>query len=245
MNILVDVGNTRLKWGIGEGREIHCGEPLAHRDNGFAQRLEDAWRSLDATPRRLALASVAAPELLQQVCQIALRLWSQVDIVRAHSQGRAFGVQNAYRIPEKLGVDRWLCLLAARRYYPLPACIADCGTAVTVDVIDAQGRHRGGVIAPGLRLMKQALHRGTQDLLYSARQYPPGLAADTEAAMHSGALYACIGLIERVLREQPEAPLLLLTGGDAGLIAAHLPYKAVIAADLVLQGLTVLLENGA
>jgi type III pantothenate kinase len=245
MNILVDLGNSRLKWGIGQGRDIRCGEPLAHRDSAFAQRLEDAWRSLDETPRRLALASVAAPELLQQVCQIALRLWPQIEIVRARSQSRAFGVQNAYRTPEKLGVDRWLCLLAARRYHPLPACIADCGTAVTVDVIDAQGLHRGGVIAPGLHLMKQALHRGAQDIPYSARHYPPGLAADTEAAMHSGAVYACIGLIERIMREQREPPHLLLTGGDAGLIAAHLAYKSEMAADLVLQGLSVLLENGA
>jgi type III pantothenate kinase len=243
MNILIDLGNTRLKWGIGQGREIRSGEPLVHCDSDFAQRLEDAWRRLETVPQRAALASVAAPEVVQQVYQIAFRLWPDIEIVRAQSEAQAFGVRNAYRNPEKLGVDRWLCLLAARRFYPLPACIADCGTAVTVDVVDAQGRHLGGVIAPGVQLMKQALHSGTQGLQYYPQHYPLGLAAFTEAAIHSGALYACIGLIERILREQSGQPHLLLTGGDAGLIAPHLPYPLDVQADLVLQGLSVLVEN--
>lgn len=243
MDVLADLGNTRLKWGIGQGGEIRTGAPLAHRDADFCQQLETAWRRVDGIPKRLALSSVASPAALQSICRIALGLWPDIEIIRAHSQGYAFGVQNAYRTPEKLGVDRWLCLLAARRYHVLPACIADCGTAITVDVIDAQGVHQGGVIAPGLQLMKQVLQSGTQDLPHCNEYYPAGLAADTEAAIYSGTLYACIGLIERMLREQQNQPHLLLTGGDAALVAAHLHYPHGVQADLVLQGLSVILEK--
>lgn len=243
MDLLVDVGNTRLKWGIGQGGAIQGGAPLLHRDSAFLQQLHAAWACLDTPPRRLALASVAAPELLQRICDFAYGLWPDIEIIRARPQRTAFGVQSAYHAPEKLGVDRWLCLLAARRYHPLPACIADCGTAVTVDVIDAQGLHQGGVIAPGLRLMKQALQRGTENLPYSNEHYPLGLAAFTEAAIDSGALYACVGLIERILREQCGQPHLLLTGGDAAALAPLLSYPLRLQADLVLQGLSVLLEN--
>lgn len=242
MDLLADLGNTRLKWGIGQGKEIYCGAPLVHSDNTFEQQLLDAWSSLSMVPHRLALSSVAAPQLVQCICGIAKRLWPGIEIVRARPQSLAFGVQNAYHAPEKLGVDRWLCLLAARHYYPLPSCIVDCGTAVTVDIINNQGVHQGGVIAPGLRLMKQALYRGTQDLPFNDEHYPLGLAAFTDAAIDSGVLYACIGMIERIMRELGE-PQLLLTGGDAAAVAPYLPFAVNMQADLVLQGLSVLLEN--
>ncbi|MGR8934797.1 MAG: type III pantothenate kinase [Gammaproteobacteria bacterium] len=245
MDVLVDVGNTRLKWGIERDGEIRCSTPLTHREADFWQKLETVWRNLEGIPQRLALASVASPELLQGICRIAGELWPHIEIIRAHSQSCAYGVENAYRMPQKLGVDRWLCLLAAHRYHKLPACIVDCGTAVTVDVIDAQGIHRGGVIAPGLQLMKQSLQTGTQQLQFCSEHYPLGLSCFTEAAVYSGTLYACIGLIERIWREQRQKPQVLLTGGDAETVVPYLSFPVKVQTDLVLQGLSVLLENSS
>jgi type III pantothenate kinase len=243
MDILADLGNTRLKWGIFQGKSIRSGEPLVHGDTAFGQRLLEAWRSLEEQPRRLALSSVAAPELAERLCRLAKSLWPDIEILRPRAEDRALGVLSAYRIPEKLGVDRWLCLLAARRYHPLPVCIADFGTAVTVDVLDAQGIHRGGVIAPGMQMMKRALQHETHELEYCGQRYALGLASATEHAIDSGVLYACIGLLERILREQDEGTHLLLTGGDAALIAPYLSYTAHLETNLVLQGLSVILEE--
>jgi pantothenate kinase type III len=81
-----------------------------------------------------------------------------------YTQKYALGVRNAYPKHNKLGVDRWLAMLAAYHYYNAPVCIVSCGSALTLDIVDSQGQHLGGMIMPGLNLMQQALSRGTANL---------------------------------------------------------------------------------
>jgi type III pantothenate kinase len=129
----------------------------------------------------------------------------------------------------------------------LPACIADCGTAITVDLLDAEGRHLGGLIAPGLTLMMQALTQRAQGLQMANGSYQGLLARNTAAAMLSGARHAGVGLIERTLRETGRLlgcePHLVLTGGDAETVAAELSVPYALAPGLVLQGLLIITEN--
>jgi type III pantothenate kinase len=174
---------------------------------------------------------------------VAASLWPNAAIILAQSQADGFGVRNAYIHPEKLGVDRWLSLIAVRRYYPGAACIVDCGTAITIDLIDAAGRHQGGLISPGLTLMKQSLARGANALQFNAQNYPPGPANFTDAAIYSGTLYAAVGLVDYMASKQPKDMALILTGGDAALIAGQLRRQFVIDADLVLRGLAVVLAG--
>ena len=256
MNLLIDMGNTRLKWGIASAGQIISGLPL---DNNRISRdvLVELWKGI-YRPRRLAISCVCANQLLELVQSVALDLWLDVDIVLVKSQAQAFGVINAYQQPEKLGVDRWLSLVAVWHKYQRQACIADCGTAITLDLIDADGRHQGGLISPGLTLMRKSLSQGTAALpladpdhvladgsmLYAGSGNPVVMPANsTEAAIYNGVLAAAVGLIEHVLAKQPANRQLILTGGDAGLIAGQLGFSAIMEPDLVLRGLLCVLEG--
>ncbi|MGZ4969418.1 MAG: type III pantothenate kinase [Methylobacter sp.] len=241
MNLLIDMGNTRLKWAFTTAGQIMPGSPLL---NGQINRNElvALWKGI-YRPRRVAISCVSASELLDLVQSIARQLWLDVDIILVKPQAQAFGVINAYREPDKLGVDRWLSLVAVWQKYKSPACIVDCGTAITVDLIGADGRHQGGLISPGLKLMKESLGHGTQALPFIVTKHVFGLASYTEAAIYSGTLMAAIGLIEHVLAIQPANIRLILTGGDAELIAGQLGVASIIDPDLVLRGLLCVLEG--
>jgi type III pantothenate kinase len=240
MNLLVDIGNTRLKWGVAASGRVLSGASLVNSQINHNQLVE-LWQ--DFSPRHIAVSCVSAEKIAELVRSAAIELWPDVKIIRVNSQAYALGVVNAYSQPEKLGVDRWLSLVAAHRHYDLPACIVDCGTAITVDLMDNQGKHQGGMICPGLRLMRKSLAENTEALKFDDARYDLGPAVCTEAAIYSGVLTAAIGLIEHVFAGQPDNSLLILTGGDAELIAEHLVYQSVIDPDLVLRGLAIVLEE--
>lgn len=241
MNLLIDMGNTRVKWAVSKNHHIIAGQALANQQLD-RQQLIALWKSI-VRPQHIAIACVSAGDLFTLVQSVANELWPGVNMLRVNAQDHAFGVTNAYPQPEKLGVDRWLTLVAARQHYALPACIVDCGTAITVDLLAAQGEHQGGFISPGLRLMRQSLAQGTDALSFSDTLYALQPAVSTEAAIYSGTLLAAIGLIEQVLKKQPDTTRLILTGGDAGLVAEQLVTPLVIDTDLVLRGLAIVLEG--
>lgn len=241
MNLLVDSGNTRLKWAVLQKGKLVSGHALLNHQLN-RNKLVESWQ-MQTPPERLAIASVSSTPLVELVLAVAVELWPGIEIIPVKSEAHAFGVHNAYQQPEKLGVDRWLALVAVRNHYQQPACIVDCGTAITVDLIDADGRHQGGLISPGLALMRKSLAKGTAALPFHETNYVAGPANFTEAAIYSGTLSAAVGLIEHVLTKQPNAIQLVLTGGDAGIIAAQLDVKPIVDTDLVLRGLGVVLES--
>lgn len=236
MKLLVDMGNTRLKWATINDEQLITGEPLLNAVL-TQQTLLKLWQPLTA-PTQLVIACVSANQSLTLVMEVAVSLWADINIVRVRSQAQGFGLTNAYLQPEKLGVDRWLALIAARHFYTVPACVVDCGTAITVDLIDADGHHLGGLISAGLALMKKSLAHGTDALPFSDTSHPLEAANFTEAAIYSGTLLAAVGLIEQVLAKLGNVSV-ILTGGDAALIAPHLSIKAIVDPDLVLRGLAI------
>ncbi len=241
MNLLIDMGNTRLKWAICNNLDIISKAPVLNKDLN-QNSLTQLWQSLD-TPSLLAISCVSTNQLFSLVSSVAKELWPSIRINRETAKARGFGVFNAYPDPESLGVDRWLGMVAGYRNYKKSICIAGCGTAITVDVVDATGRHLGGLISPGLRLMKESLAKSTENLGIDTTHYPYGLANFTAAAIHSGTLAAACGLIERTLSNQPEGLQLILTGGDAEIIAEQLSRPAIIDRDLVLRGLALTLSE--
>jgi len=241
INLLVDIGNTRLKWALLQDGGLVTGRALVNQQI-TRHELVETWNML-TPPEHLAIACVSSSPLLELVLAVAVELWPAIKIVQVSSQAHAFGVHNAYQQPEKLGVDRWLALVAVRNLYQKPACIVDCGTAITVDLIDADGKHQGGLISPGLTLMKKSLAVGTAALQFHETNYDFGPANFTEAATYSGTLAAAVGLIEHVLTKQSNAMSLILTGGDADIIARQLGVKPVVDPDLVLRGLAIVLEG--
>lgn len=232
--LIVNLGNTRIAWrGAGEeGVVRHEGRPEQALAAAFAKR---------PPPDEVVIGSVAARELTAN-----LRLWCSnnwgVEVRELAAVAEACDVRNAYAEPARLGIDRWAALVAARHAYEGGVLIADCGTAVTVDYLARDGRHLGGLIAPGLGMMRETLVRGTQ-LRLSPEPAPlfPLLAADTETAVAAGTLGAIVAWLARVAEEikagygEPQARL--ITGGDAALVLERLgtPWRA--APDLVLDGL--------
>jgi type III pantothenate kinase len=235
------MGNTRLKWATAYDKRLITGEAVLNEEL-TQQTLIKLWQAI-TPPKQLLIACVTDNQSLDLVTAVAINLWSDINIVRVSSQKQGFGVINAYSQPEKLGVDRWLALIAARNFYAIPACVVDCGTAITIDLIDAHGHHLGGFISAGLALMKKSLAAGTVALPFSNTQHPLEPANCTEAAIYSGTLLAAVGLIEQVLIKQSPPLTLILTGGDAALIAQHLTIEAIVDFDLVLRGLATTTNN--
>jgi type III pantothenate kinase len=241
MSLLIDIGNTRLKWAIGKQLDVASGQAIDNSKVDWAS-LAHVWQAI-RPPDQVAISCVSSSQLSDLVMSVANELWPGITLVQAKSEAQGFGVTNAYQQPQKLGVDRWLGMIAGYNKYQKALCVVGCGTAITVDVVDASGKHLGGLISPGLRLMKESLVKGTENLSLSETGYPFGLATNTDAAIYSGTLSAACGFIELVLKNQPDTTQLLLTGGDAGIIAAHLTRSATIEPDLVLRGLALTLHK--
>lgn len=239
MNLLIDLGNSCLKWAISD-EHLQAQKPLFHADI-TSSVLKTLWD--DLYPHQIAISSVGNKTILSLILQTIDELWGDIPIYFAQSKQQAFGVKNGYFESEKLGIDRWLALIAAWQKTRSAVCIVDCGTAITVDVLNENGEHQGGFICAGLSLMKNALATNTADLPLSVLQHNIGLATDTQTAIFNGTLFAACGLIEKTMSQLPKNTQLLLTGGDALLISKQLNHPFVLEFDLVLQGLALELNS--
>lgn len=242
--LLVDIGNSRVKWATARDGQRWTGTPFASAADGLAERLEQHWSGLE-TPGAVLASNVAGPAAAAVLAGWIERHWG-VPLRFAASQAEGHGVANGYRNPEQLGVDRWLGLIALRRETASPALLADCGTALTLDLLDAAGQHRGGLIAPGLAPMRRALLAETQGVRLDGAGTAAGLGQDTAGGVAGGTLWAAAGLIEKAWRETARElgaePTLVLSGGDAATLghALGIPYRLV--PDMVLGGLFILAE---
>ena len=238
--LLIDAGNTRTKWAKVQSGQWHCGSPLMTQ-SVVSSALDDAWGDLE-TPLGIALSNVAGQSVEADITSFIQRKWS-TELFIAKSQNHAYGVTSGYREAERLGVDRWLALIAARARSSRPTVIVDAGSACTIDLLDQDGRHLGGYILPGLSVMGDALVNRTYQIqeakLINQCTLDPGV--DTLEGMASGTLLALVGAVERVLynlqNKGVSEPSILLTGGDAEKLATLLRYSSDMAPDLVLEGL--------
>lgn len=237
MIICIDSGNTRIKWGVHEAGRWLAQGALRHTEVAdLAGRLSH-WQ-----PKSVLLANVAGPEAGAGIHQ-ALCAWTPlISEVRA---GAAYDdVRNGYENPERLGVDRWCALIGARGLTAKPCLVVMAGTATTIDTLDVTGRFLGGLILPGVDLMRRALARDTAALPLAQGQHT-GYPRNTDDAIVSGCIEAQAGAIERAygrIVNQPGASC-LLSGGAAQMLAPYLciPYRLVD--NLVLEGLARLGTN--
>jgi len=241
MNVLIDMGNSRLKWATETNSVLEAGLPLTYGEY-LQQQLTELWMKLEA-PISIGIACVNSDDRLQIIQRLAASIWpdSKVKIITPKAQ--SYGLTIAYNKPEKLGVDRWLALLAAGHFFPrTDCCIVDCGTAVTIDLLNTEGLHLGGLIMPGFNLMKASLAQETTNLGLIDSHHAIGLANSTEAGIYNGTLLAIVGLIGHVMSKNPSFQL-ILTGGDAALVAEQLERSLTIQPNLVLQGLAVAIND--
>ncbi len=229
MKLLLDLGNTRLKWALWDGAHL---QPMQAGRLDEIQRLPSAGTALLAT-------SSADPQRLQRLQQLlAAAGVSHVDRVGPPRSDALLGL--AYAEPATLGVDRWLAMRAARASGSEACLVASVGTALTIDAVDASGQHLGGCIVAGPNTMRDALLTRAGHLHHHLGEFH-AWANTTADAVYSGPLLACAALIERQYRDSAQqsssVPRLLLTGGGAEALLPALTIKAQYEADLVLRGM--------
>jgi type III pantothenate kinase len=240
MKLLIDLGNTRLKWALWDGAELRRGGAVAHAGN-VPLDFATLWKGISGVDS-VCVASVADDAVEDDLARHSRELFA-LDPHFFVSIAAACGVRNAYAKPERLGVDRFLTLIAAHAHAQEPTVIASCGTALTLDALAADGRHLGGLIAPSPALMQTALRGNTARLGESGAARIFELADNTADAVESGTRLAAVALIERFVARAGErfgaTPALILTGGGAQSLAQLIALPHRIEAELVLRGLAL------
>jgi type III pantothenate kinase len=254
MLLLVDAGNTRIKWALMARAALGTAPLGTWSAYGTVRRedddqLKEAWRGADIA--RVLVSNVAGhatSDLLENVLLRAAGL-KPVPVEWFRSVDHLAGVRNAYRTPAQLGSDRFAAAIGAHALFPgQNLIVASCGTATTVDAVTAEGIFRGGMILPGLATMTRSLALSTAqlpDIPVHVESATP-FADNTDDAIASGCLAAQAGAIERAVaaqaRQQGSAQC-IITGGAAAMIAPHLSIPFQKVENLVLIGLQAAAMN--
>ena len=263
--LLIDAGNSSLKWALCHNGRLEAGDPVVYQWPSLEQQLTEAWSSFtkkNVNPAKIILANVAGEQVLD-----ALNRWRAkalvveetdgvtIEIVTA--QASAYGVTSAYEQSETLGADRWAALVAARHHVEGDACIIDCGTAFTIDILAANGEHVGGTIAPGWEMMENSLVANTKSITSAESGIPELLGKTTQQAIQAGISAACAGAVEHIVRRYQNGKgrelTCVLTGGAAPLLLSKLSSSKPLSSkstskfyyepDWVLKGLAIISGN--
>src|SRR3981189_1044538 len=188
MILVIDVGNTRLKWAWLTSTGLSDQQAVIHRDAKTG-----TWppprRDSGQRPHRVLVSNVAGPVMAKTLTRLTKKVF-RVNIEFVTASQEYHGLTNGYLDPSLLGADRWLALIGAWTKARSALCVVDAGTAVKVDSVDANGQHLGGLIAPGIHMMREALMSKTSDIAKAAETSTPSLAGllanNTIAAVSRG-----------------------------------------------------------
>lgn len=257
--LLVDIGNTRIKWARwGDGRlgSMHAAIHAGWTRERYAQRVFAPRRSAErhgSDRLRVIVASVAGARV-DGLFASAVRSRAGVDPQFLAASRRAAGVTTRYREPWRLGVDRFAAAIAAHQLAgERGVCVVNAGTTLTIDLVDARGVHRGGVILPGPQMMVASLMRDTAGIEPRAREsgrrgMPASrienpFARSTKDAIWQGALHALAASVDRASSRARsllgESPLVVLTGGGARHLDRLIQVRHIEVPDLVLRGVAL------
>jgi len=248
--LLLDIGNTRLKWGLFNGKRIVRTGNIGHarlKDSGFNALTKRLPRHVD----NVLVSNVAGQDFATQLARV-VGMHCDTDVRFMRSKKQACGVTNSYRQPRRLGVDRWAAMIGARAEMKSALCVVDAGSAITIDAVDRHGQHLGGQIIPGLHLMHRALQSDTAGIKgVRIRSRAPGtgmalFANSTSGAVQAGALNAICGAIDRAvktMRADGLRPRVFVTGGGVSPILEQLGANVLHRPHLVLQGLATMLQE--
>ncbi|MGE0581497.1 MAG: type III pantothenate kinase [Steroidobacteraceae bacterium] len=247
-SLLIDVGNSRVKWALARGSRIERQHALPIGAAGHVP-VPELLAALPKHVDAIRMVSVGRPSRTRAL-ERDLRRAFGVAVTRLRTTAQAAGVRCGYREPWRLGADRWAAVIGAHHLHApaRAACVVDIGTAMTIDFVSRDGKHGGGVIVPGPGLMVEALLRDTQGI---RRRAAPGrsgrrtlFATSTHEALVQGSRHAAAALVERAWRaacaRYGGRPRLLVTGGGAAQVLALLTVPHALVPDLVLRGLAAL-----
>ncbi|HVF34037.1 MAG TPA: type III pantothenate kinase [Candidatus Saccharimonadia bacterium] len=235
--LLVDIGNSRLKWT--RSSDAAPGPVVAHAlDESLGDALPGAWvGEVD----EVWIASVASPARTAEVVAVAARAWPRARIEVPATPAQACGVVNAYDEPGRLGIDRFLALVGACARHDGPVLVASLGTALAIDALARAGRHLGGLITPSPDTMRTAVLGSTARTAFRGTPDIADFGRSTEACLHSGTWLAAAALVDRaaarlaVIAQEPVS--VLVAGGGAPTLSPLLGVAHELVPALVLEGL--------
>jgi type III pantothenate kinase len=245
--LLIDAGNTRIKTAVLDDGHIGEIQAVSYDDlspeQGFKQLLAQ-YHAIKA----IVMVHVLGDDFAQMANTVCNALNVSLHIVV--SEKAAHGVSITYEAPEHYGADRFVGIVAAHALYPQATCVViDCGTAITVDVVNQRGEHQGGVIYPGIQLCQQSLSRGAKGIRADAFTTLNNdlLANDTQTAVVNGCVYGAIGAIEgfceKIHKQHSGECKYLICGGDAQLLSTHLSARFILREGLLFDGLNTIANN--
>ncbi len=252
MTLLIDIGNARIKWCELSGASMRASD-FAEHSGSLRPVFESLSAASPARAERVIVSNVAGPGVAEELRDFIHARYS-IEPRFVVPAKEAYGIRCAYSEPERLGVDRWVAMVAARdklshQGSATPFCVIDAGTAVTFDAVDEAGQHLGGLIMPGPRLVAELLDAGTSDIGQttaggSLRQGLEVLGKDTSAAVGNASWLGLGAALDRatdiVTDKLGTAPSVYLTGGDAPILRDWLLTEVLYERDLVLEGLAVM-----
>lgn len=239
MILLLDQGNTRLKWALVDGNHRLHSRGVVGRDEGVAAMVGQMPGRLP--PNRVLLASVAGSDANSRLAEDVRDAFGVV-MERMVARNHCAGLYNGYQDPTLLGVDRWMAILGAWSQVKKSCLVVDAGTALTIDAV-AGDHHIGGYILPGLRMQRQTLGQSTALIGVSSDAGILTWGRTTSSAVANGTLLSAVATIERALVELQgcvdDTCSLFVTGGDAREIVPLLSVAAIVNEDLVFRGMMV------
>ncbi|RDL42945.1 type III pantothenate kinase [Marinomonas piezotolerans] len=224
--LIADAGNTCVKW------TWFMGDEVVSKWIGSIEQ-----KPATCMPDVIALASVRSEEHDIALEKALNQVFPKVEVFVIRSTAEACGVYNAYREPHRLGVDRWLAVVAAYQLYGGLTVIVDAGTAIKVDFVDATGKHLGGYIAPGLELMTESLTSNTARIRFSDAEVRvgEGIPNSTASAVNQGCFEMALGFVHRLYQRHSEANW-VATGGLGEVLMQRLGIDCNINEHLVAVG---------
>lgn len=247
MSVVIDIGNARIKWAQvgGDGRLAALGHALHLHES------DDAFGALAAAlperTDRVVVANVAGSHLAERITQLVrARYGIEPELVATRAEEH--GVRCAYADPSRLGVDRWVAVIAAHHLADDAACAITAGTAITFDAVDRDGQHLGGLIFPGARMIAAALDRDTSNIGATSAPGPAPAGLDllgrnTDTAVGHAAMLGVAAALDRAIATVGEAlgtqPTVFVAGGDGPILRDWLETEVHLRADLVLEGLAL------
>lgn len=224
--LVVDAGNTVVKFTAFVDSEVQ-----------WVLRQEVCPKTTDFVPDVIYLASVRSEEQSELLSSDIGAVYPDVAVIVLNSQSIMCGVSNAYKEPKRLGVDRWLGVVAAHHLIEGDVVVVDAGTAIKVDIVNKDGRHLGGYIAPGLAMMEAALISNTARIRYSESEVGigEGLPNSTARAVTEGCYEMVLGFLERI-HDQYQDYKWVATGGDAQSLLDRLGIPVELQSNLVAIG---------
>ena len=233
MILAIDAGNSRVKWGWHDGRAWSSLATVSLIEFAAANHDINPFAATHENPERIVISNVAGEGAHQLLIN-----WTSIfdaEPLWLHGEAERCGVKSRYDKPEQLGSDRWAALVAARALHT-GACLVVNGTATTADLLSAQGEFRGGLILPGIDLMRFVLHEHTGRLPLQEGRFVEA-PRNTVDAIESGCRHAQAGAVERMFRIAGKDALCLVSGGAGNALIQQLDIPCRYVENLVLEGL--------